>query len=55
MRRARARAHVAEHFSSERNMRRYVDSWNRKLLSRNAPLPERARWDADPSRAKVQP
>ena len=54
-RRARARAHVAEHFSSERNMRRYVDSWNRKLLSRNAPLPERARWDADPSRAKVQP
>jgi glycosyltransferase involved in cell wall biosynthesis len=53
-RQARARAHVAEHFSSERNMRRYVDSWNRKLLSRT-PLPEPANWTADPTHMKIQP
>ena len=46
-RRARARAHVAEHFSSERNMRRYVAAWNRKLFSRNDPRRNPAGSSAD--------
>ena len=54
-RRARARAHIAEHFSSERNMRRYVESWNRKLSSRNAFTPGQASGDADPSLARSRP
>ena len=54
-RKARARAHVAEHFSSERNMRRYADAWYRKLSTRNARRPEHGRSTADISRAESLP
>lgn len=42
-RRGRARAHVAEHFSSERNMRRYADAWGRALSTRKARIAGTAR------------